>query len=87
MIVKRIENASRILGAPEDWKDDGSSCVGLPVRDVSTDQGMFMVSAWEPTLEEIELITKGHSIQLWIRGTSHPVVSLTVGVGLEEFKK
>jgi hypothetical protein len=81
MIVKRIEGATRVLGAPPDWKDDGASCVGLPVRDVLTDQGPFMVSAWEPTPAELEALKNGASLQLWVRGTGHPAVCLEVDVG------
>lgn len=78
MIVKRIEGATRVLGAPADWKDDGATCVGLPVRDVVTSDGPFMISAWELTPKEVEALKGGASLHLWIRGTSHPVVALTV---------
>lgn len=78
MIIKRIDQATRVLGAPADWKDDGMSCVGLPVRDVETDDGNFMLSAWEPTAEELALLNSGQSLYLWVRGYNHPVVSITV---------
>lgn len=78
MILKRIEGATRILGAPSDWKDDGTQCVGLPVRDVDTSDGRFMLSAWEPTPDELERIRQGASVILWVRGTQHPVVAFTV---------
>lgn len=78
MIVKRIADASRVLGAPADWKDDGS-CVGLPVLDVQTPEGNFMVSAWEPTPAEIQQLINGETLKLWIRGISHPVVAISVG--------
>lgn len=78
MIVKRIEGATRVLGAPPDWKDDGVTCVGLPVVDVVTDQGPFMVSAWEPTPDELQALLNGASVRLWVRGSGHPVVSLDV---------
>lgn len=79
MIVKRIEGTTRVLGAPADWKDDGASCVGLPICDVLTPEGPFMVSAWEPTPAEIEALKNGETLKLWIRGVAHPVVGLTVG--------
>lgn len=78
MLVKRIDNATRVMGAPPDWKDDGSQCVGLPIRDTPTDQGNFMVSAWEPTPAELTALNAGASIYLCIRGHNHPVVSLGV---------
>jgi hypothetical protein len=78
MILKRIENATRVLGAPSDWRDDGMSCIGLPIRDVETSKGNFMLSAWEPTAEELALLNVGQSLYLWIRGYQHPVVAITV---------
>lgn len=80
MLVKRIEGTTRVLGAPPDWIDDGVSCVGLPIRDVITEEGPFMLSAWEPTPDEIRRMQHGESIVLWIRGTAHPVVSIGVGL-------
>lgn len=79
MIIKRIAGADTIYGAPPDWKDDGMECAGLPVRHVQTDQGVFAVSAWEPSPEEIQAILRGETIKLWIRAPGHPVVALTVG--------
>jgi hypothetical protein len=78
MLIRRIEGATRNLGAPADWDGDLSKCNVLPIIDVDTDQGPFMVSAWEPTPAELEAISAGATIQLWIRGTAHPVVSLAV---------
>jgi hypothetical protein len=76
-IVKHIEHATRIIGAPKDWKP-GDACVGLPIRDVSTPQGPFMVSAWELTPAELTAVKEGATIKLWIRGTGHPVVKISV---------
>jgi hypothetical protein len=79
MIVKRIINATRVLGAPTDWEPGKGLVVGLPICDVETPAGNFMVSAWEPTPEELAALNRGESLKLWIRGFAHPVVSLTVG--------
>jgi hypothetical protein len=78
MIPKRIQNATRVLGAPADWKDEGGPCAGIPVADVSTPEGPFMVSAWEMTPAEVQAVINGASVRLWIRGISHPVVVLDV---------
>lgn len=79
MLIKRIEGATRNLGAPPDWDGDISKCNVLPIRDVVTDQGPFMVSAWEPTPAELAALAAGASFKLWIAGTAHPVVAVTVG--------
>lgn len=81
MEIKRIEGATRTLGAPTDWQEDESGkCYGLPVRDVVTKDGVnWMVSAWEPSPAELQAMINGESIKLMIQGTSHPVVSLFVG--------
>lgn len=79
MIIKRIEGANRVFGAPPDWNGIDTSCGALPVREVNTPEGMFMVSAWEPTPEELRAIAAGETIKLWVRGPGHPVVALTVG--------
>lgn len=79
MIIKRIEGASRVFGAPPDWDGKDMRCGALPVVDVETPEGKFMVSAWEPSPQELQALMSGETIKLWIRGTGHPVVALTVG--------
>lgn len=80
MLIKRIIGANRFLGAPPDWDESKEmQCNVLPICDVQTEQGAFMVSAWEPTPDELAAINNGQSIYLWIRGSSHPVVALSVG--------
>ncbi len=79
MIIKRIANATRDLGAPPDWDGRDLKCGVLPIRDVPTEAGSFMVSAWEPSPAELAALNAGESIKLWVRGSTHPVVALTVG--------
>lgn len=79
MQIKRIEGTTRVLGAPPDWIDDGVTCQGLPIRDVITPEGPFMISAWELSAAELQALANGETLKLWIRGTGHPVVSLSVG--------
>lgn len=78
MLIERVIGATRTLGAPQDWDQSKTVCVGLPIRDVMTEQGPFMISAWSPTPEELELLKEGVTLKLWIAGVSHPVVSLSV---------
>lgn len=80
MEIKRIEGATKTYGAPEDWKEDETGkCYGLPVLE-GVHAGMpVMISAWEPSPYELQQLIAGETIKLWIYGTSHPVVSLSVG--------
>lgn len=77
--IKRIENATRNLGAPPDWDGESMTCHVLPIRDVEV-QGMpFMVSAWELSEQELAALMAGETLKLWIQGYTHPVVAITVG--------
>ncbi|WP_063893075.1 hypothetical protein [Burkholderia ubonensis] len=78
MLIREIEGATRRLGAPADWDQSKSACDTLPIVDVETDNGPFMVSAWQPTAEELAALNAGAPIRLWIQGTNHPVVALAV---------
>lgn len=78
----RIEGATRTLGAPQNWeKERHGPCGGLPIRDVVLpDSGLnAMGSVWFPTPEEIAALVEGAPIQLWVLGSTHPVVALMVG--------
>lgn len=78
MLIKLIQGFTRMFGAPPDWKEGDDRCNALAIRDVATEQGNFMVSAWEPSVEEMQAMINGASVQLWIRGVAHPVVALKV---------
>ncbi len=78
--IKRIEQATRELGKPADWNENNDPpCGVLPIRDVITPEGPFMISAWEFSPDELLALQNGTTLKLWIRGVAHPVVALTVG--------
>ena len=80
MIAASISGRTRYLGRPLNWKpDEQGPCGSLAIRDIDTTAGPAMMSAWEPTPEEIEAISKGAKVILWVVGTAHPPVVLTVG--------
>jgi hypothetical protein len=80
MHVGRINNATRVLGAPKDWNRDANGpCGNLPIRDEATTAGPGMTSAWFPTPEEIERIKDGAPIYLTVLGSVHPPVDVSVG--------
>jgi hypothetical protein len=78
MIIARIKDATRVLGKAQGY-------LGLPIRDelrnttVDGEQTPVMVTAWEPTPDELERLKKGAFVQLCILGTGHPPVMLEVG--------
>lgn len=43
------------------------------------DHGPIMVSCWQPSAEELELLNAGKPVRLTIAGTSHPPVMVDVG--------
>lgn len=72
MIIASIEGATRRLGKSQGF-------LTLPVRDVMTEYGPFMQSAWEPTPAELVALNSGALLILEIMGTAHPPVRLSVG--------
>ncbi len=79
MLIKRVLGANRVLtGPPGDHADDVSD---LPIRDVFVEDMHFMVSAFEPTPEEIKALLAGAPLLLWISAPQHPVCAITVGYG------
>lgn len=82
MIPGRIAGANCDLGKPKDWDDSKGHCASLPVRRVEIDGVPVMISAWQPTPDELHKLLAGESVNLWIWGVSHPVVALGVGDAL-----
>lgn len=80
MEIGCIEGVTRFLGVPKDWDKSKGHCGTLPVRDMQTDFGNCMVSAWLLSRDEISALTQGAPLYLHIFGVSHPVVGLSVGV-------
>jgi hypothetical protein len=77
----RIAGATRYLGAPLEWKDDGrdKSCGYLAIRDERSSIGEQMTSAWELEPDEVDRLAKGAPLYLTICGVGHPPVALKVG--------
>lgn len=81
MQIKRIDGATRVFTAPagHDNAEEDLKIGDLAIQDVQIDGAPFMVSAWEPTPQELESLKKGACVYLYIGGTRHPVVALSVG--------
>lgn len=82
MIPKRIDGATRYLGAPVGWEPEKSGeCSHLAIVDTFINDGQpVMLSAWEPTPAEIEAINEGLPVYLQVCGTAHPPVNVFVDV-------
>lgn len=78
----RITGATRYLGAPAEWKDDGrdKSCGHLSIRDGDTTVGHAMTSAWELEPHEVDAMAKGAPLYLTICGIMHPPVAMKIGL-------
>ena len=81
MLLGVIEKWTRRFGPPVGVSS--SDCSVLHIRDVPTALGNQMISVWEPTPKEAELLAGGARIYLFIYGNVHPMVSLAVGTHLE----
>lgn len=78
MMIKRIEGTTRTLGKSQGY-------IGLPLRDEMTDctvggEGTpSMVTAWEPTPDELARLNAGAPVLLRVIGVAHPPVMIEVG--------
>lgn len=84
MEIGCIIGATRFLGAPKDWDKTKGHCGTLPVRDMQTESGNCMVSAWLLSREEIAGLVQGAPLYLHVFGVSHPVVGLSIGAPVED---
>lgn len=78
MIIKRITGATRVLGQSQGY-------LGLPVRDeIIVDKATLlqtpsMLTAWEPTPDELARLNAGAPVLLRVLGSGHPPVMIEVG--------
>ena len=78
MIIARIEGATRVVGKSQGY-------LGLPIRDeiisdsVNGPATPCMVTAWEPTPEEIERLKVGACVHIRILGDIPPPMLVEVG--------
>jgi hypothetical protein len=80
MHIGRIFNATRVLGAPDNWEElTTAPCIGLPIREGEVAGLPAMTSAWFPTPDEIDRLISGAPVYLHIIGCIHPPVAIEVG--------
>ena len=78
MLIRMIEGATRIIGKSQGY-------LGLPLRDevipcdVNGPETPAMVTAWEPTPDELAALNAGAAVHLRVLGTVHPPVLVFVG--------
>lgn len=91
MIIGKIEGATRTLGKSQGYtglpiRDEAKNLGDLPhmlhyngSNKVDGDNVPSMVTAWHPTPDEVERISKGATIYLHLVGIAHPPVMLEIG--------
>lgn len=73
MIPLRPQNTTRVLATHQDEYKQ------LCIVDVKIEDGNnVMISIWEPTPKELEILNTGGKVCLGILGTTHPAVNVTV---------
>ena len=78
MLIAAIEGVTRVIGKSQGY-------LGLPLRDevihctVTGEGTPAMVSAWQPTPDELARLNAGASVHLRVIGIQHPPVMLEVG--------
>jgi len=72
MKIIEPKNCTAVLGEEQGY-------LPLPVRTELIDNVPQIVSAWEPSEEEIEKIVAGEPVMLTVLGTGQPPVILSVG--------
>lgn len=77
MMIKHIAGATRVIGRTQGY-------LGLPLRDepitcaVNGPATPSMVTAWEPTPEELRALLAGGTVYLRLLGSAHPPVMIWV---------
>ncbi|PDS97549.1 hypothetical protein CO659_12880 [Rhizobium sp. S9] len=71
MEIAHIDGATRVLGESQGYR-------GLPIVDTMFGDAPAMVSEWVPSAGERAAIASGKSLFLWLLGTQHPPVMMTV---------
>lgn len=92
MIIARIQNATRVLGQAQgyiglpvrDERDEqvvfDAEVLDTRISDTVNGPGTHvMVTAWEPTPDELVRLAKGAFVYLRVLGTKHPPVMIEVG--------
>ena len=78
MLIGTIEGVTRVIGKSQGY-------LGLPLRDevmnctVNGEGTPAMVTAWQPTPDELARLNAGASVHLRVLGTVHPPVMVGVG--------
>jgi hypothetical protein len=75
----RPKSTTRELGKPVDWDEaKNGKCDTLPIEDLTIDTLLFMRSLWKPSADELATLNAGGCVELYIQGSVHPVVAMSV---------
>jgi hypothetical protein len=72
-----FEEATHRFAAPADWNEqENGPCATLAVMQIEDDGGKRLLSAWRPTIRDIDNLRKGGFVILEVFGSGHPAVSV-----------
>lgn len=74
MIAVKIKDADMALGQPDNWSASDGEVGVLFARRAMYGTAPAMLSAWKPSVDELEMLMRGGSIVLGIIGSEHPPV-------------
>jgi hypothetical protein len=75
MIPIQFEGVNSIFNKPEGWSD--GDCMPLPVMKSHDEDGIpYLMSVWELTEEELQVVLASKKVALYVYGTVTPPVSL-----------
>lgn len=77
MEIVNHSSCNLVIGAPADMSN--GACSSLPVLQHQDENGLWSISFWKPSEEELKQLQEGGYIALWVRasGRQHPVVGMS----------
>lgn len=84
MLIKRIEGATRVVGKAQGYlglpiKDEVAEIADITIECTVNGKTPAMVTAWEPTPEELAALMRGASVHVRILGNVPPPMMVEVG--------
>lgn len=66
-----------VLGAPKETTQEELPCSALAITRHEQDGIPYIISFWQPSKEELEILKAGGTVGVWVVGHTTPPLSLT----------